>query len=63
MEITNDKIRPTLCNMEVGAIIAFAIERMKNVRTTCSELGAIYDRKYVTHVVRENRSIEVTRVK
>lgn len=63
MEVTTDKIRPSLCKMEVGAIIAFAIERMKNVRTTCSELGAIYNRKYVTHVVRENRTIEVTRVK
>lgn len=43
-------------------MIAFAIEKMKNIRTTCSELGAIYERKYTTHVVRENRTIEVTRV-
>lgn len=63
MEIVNDKIRPSLYNMEIGAIIAFAIEKMKNVRTTCSELGAIYNRKYVTHVVREERMITVTREK
>ena len=63
METTNSKIRPTLYNMEVGTVIAFAIEKMKNVRTTCSELGAIFSRKYVTHIVRENRTIEVTRVK
>lgn len=63
MEITTAKVRPSLFNMEVGDVIAFAIEKMKNIRTTCSELGAIYERTYTTHVVRENRTIEVTRVK
>lgn len=62
MEQTTEKVRPSLMNMEVGQVIAFAIEKMKNIRTTCSELGAIYERKYTTHVVRENRTIEVTRV-
>lgn len=61
MDITTAKVRPALKNMEVGQVLAFAIEKMKNIRTTCSELGAIYQRRYVTHVVRENRTIEVKR--
>lgn len=59
--LTTDKVRPSLYNMEVGEVIAFAIEKMKNVRTTCSELGAMFNRKYSTHVVRDKRLIEVTR--
>lgn len=62
MEKTTAKARPSILNMEVGQVIAFAIEKMKNIRTTCSELGAIYERQYSTHVNRENRTIEVTRI-
>lgn len=62
MEITTAKVRPSLIEMEVGQVIAFAIEKMKNIRTTCSELGAIYQRQYTTHVNRMERTIEVTRV-
>lgn len=62
MELATGKVRPTLYNMEVGQVLIFAIEKMKNVRTTCSELGAMFNRQYSTHVVRENRTIEVTRV-
>lgn len=62
MDISTSKVRPTLYNMEIGQVLVFEIEKMKNIRTTCSELGAIYQRKYSTHVVRENRTIEVKRV-
>lgn len=62
MEVTSAKVRPSLFNMQVGDVLIFAIEKMKNVRTTCSELGAMFNRRYSTHVVRENRTIEVTRV-
>lgn len=62
MEITTEKARPSLLKMEVGQVIAFAIEKMKNIRTTCSELGAIYQRQYTTHINREERRIEVTRL-
>lgn len=65
MDISTSKVRPTLYNMEIGQVLVFGIEKMKkmkNIRTTCSELGAIYQRKYSTHVVRENRTIEVKRV-
>ena len=62
MDISTSKVRPTLYNMEIGQVLVFGIEKMKNIRTTCSELGAIYQRKYSTHVIRENRTIEVKRV-
>lgn len=62
MDLTTGKVRPSLYNMEVGQVLTFAIEKMKNVRTTCSELGAMFDRQYSTHIVRENRTIEVKRI-
>ncbi len=62
MDLTTEKVRPSLYNMEVGQVLAFAIEKMKNVRTTCSELSAMFERQYSTHIVRENRTIEVKRI-
>lgn len=39
----------------------FPISRLKSVRTQASELGAIYERKYVTKMNRDDRTVEVFR--
>lgn len=56
------KIRPTLVDMVEGEIVKFPIEKLKSIRTQCSELGASMLRQYSTHIDREERTIEVTRV-
>lgn len=48
-------------NMEVGEATTFPIHRLKSVRAQASELGAIHDRKYTTHMDRETRVITVIR--
>lgn len=63
METYNVKVRPALFKMNVGESLVYPIEKMKNVRTQASELGAIYERQYTTHTNRADRTIEVTRIK
>ena len=55
------KIRPLLLSMNVGESVVFPISRLKSVRTQASELGAIYERKYVTKMNRDDRTVEVFR--
>ncbi len=55
------KIRPALLALAVGESIIFPISRLKSVRTQASELGAIYERKFVTKMDREQRIVEVQR--
>ncbi len=55
------KIRPALLALAVGESITFPISRLKSVRTQASELGAIYERKFVTKMNREQRIVEVQR--
>ncbi len=55
------KIRPLLLSMNVGESVVFPISRLKSVRTQASELGAIYERKYVTKMNRDDRTVEVYR--
>ncbi len=55
------KIRPALLALAVGESITFPISRLKSVRTQASELGAIYERKFVTKMDREQRIVEVQR--
>ncbi len=55
------KIRPALLALAVGESITFPISRLKSVRTQASELGAIYERKFVTKMNREQRTVEVQR--
>lgn len=57
------KIRPALLALAVGEAITFPISRLKSVRTQASELGAIYERKFVTRMNREERTVEVHREK
>lgn len=62
-ENTHTKARPAIFALNVGESLVFPIEKMKNVRTQASELGAIYERQYVTRTNRIDRTIEVTRIK
>lgn len=55
------KIRPLLLSLNVGESAVFPISRLKSVRTQASELGAIYERKYVTKMNRDDRTVEVIR--
>lgn len=55
------KIRPALLALAVGESKTFPISRLKSVRTQASELGAIYERKFVTKMNREQRIVEVQR--
>ena len=55
------KIRPALLALAVGESITFPISRLKSVHTQASELGAIYERKFVTKMNREQRIVEVQR--
>lgn len=57
----NQPIRPKLLGLAVGESTSFPIVRLKSVRTQASELGAIYNRKFVTKMNREARTITVTR--
>lgn len=55
------KIRPALVGLNKGESVEFPIERLKSVRSQASELGAIYDRTFVTKTDRVARIIIVTR--
>lgn len=57
----NAKIRPTLFEMNIGEVKDFPIDKLKSVRTQCSELGVIHNRQYVTRTDREKRVIVVKR--
>lgn len=61
MNVKGQKIRPTLLELAVGESVTFPISRLKSVRTQASELGAIYERKFVTKMNREERTVEVHR--
>lgn len=63
MENSATKIRPTLLNMGVGDTITFPIERLKSVRVQASELGAMFDLSFKTRTDRNQRIIEITRIK
>lgn len=63
MTETAQKIRPALLALAVGEVVIFPISRLKSVRTQASELGAIYERKFVTKMNREDRIVEVHREK
>lgn len=55
-------IRPTMRAMAPGDSLTFPIERLKAVKSTACELGVIFKRTYSTHILRDERLIEVTRV-
>lgn len=55
-------LRGTLYGMKVGDITNFPLEKMKSVRATASELGAMRNRKYQTKMDKPNQLIWVKRV-
>lgn len=57
------KIRPMLLNLEVGGVAIFPIQRLRSVRAQASELGAINNRIYKTHMDKTTRVITVVRTK
>lgn len=56
-------LRPQIRELELGKSISFPIQRMRTIKTTCSELGVIYGRKFRTKINREKEIITVTRTK
>ena len=56
-------LRPQIRELELGKSISFPIRRMRTIKTTCSELGVIYFRKFRTKINREKEIITVTRTK
>lgn len=57
-----EKIRPSLVALNRGEKVAFDIKKMKGVRTQASEIGIIMERRFNTHIDREERVIIVERV-
>lgn len=55
------KVRPALTGLEIGATVTFPISRTKTVRAQASDLGLILDRVYKTTTNREAKTITVTR--
>ena len=58
----NQKIRPALTGMEIGATLVFPIEKTKSVRAQASDLGLILVRVYKTETDRKGRTITVKRI-
>ncbi len=66
MEKENDKkipIQPTLKTMEVGEKVDFSLTQLNGVRASAVTIGTMHDKKFSTHVNRERRVLEVTRLK
>lgn len=49
--------------MAIGETLTFPIERLKSVRVQASELGAMYDMLFRTRTDRDQRIIEISRLK
>ena len=56
-------LRPQIRELELGQAINFPIRRMQTVKSTCTDLGTIYSRKFRTKLNREQETITVTRIK
>lgn len=56
-------LRPQLRELEIGQAIDFPIQRMLSVKSSCTDLGAIYCRKFRTKLNRKQGVITVTRIK
>lgn len=52
-----------LQSLEVGDKVVFPIEQLNTVRTQVSTYGAIWDRVFKTRMVREERTLEVVRIR
>lgn len=56
-------LRAVIRDLSKGESIDFPISRLQTVKTTCSDLGLIYERKFKTKTNRVKKTISVTRIK
>ena len=54
-------LREIIERLNVGDSHVFPIEKLCNVKTTCSTFGAIWDRRFKTQMDRKARAVIVTR--
>lgn len=55
-------IRATLKKMEIGDVVHFPTSRTSVIRSTASTLNLEMERRYVSCLNRETKSIDVTRL-
>lgn len=55
-------IRATLKEMEIGDVVHFPTSRTSVIRSTTSTLNLEMERRYVSRLNRETKSIDVTRM-
>jgi hypothetical protein len=56
-------LRPAITGLKLNEVTEFPIHRMASVKTSCSELSLIYNRKFKTKLDRDKGIIFVTRIK
>ena len=56
-------LRSVIRDLSEGESIDFPIDRLQSVKTTCTDLGLIYERKFKTKTNRVKKTISVTRIK
>ena len=56
-------LRAVIRDLSEGESIDFPIDRLQSVKTTCTALGLIYERKFKTKTNRVKKTISVTRIK
>lgn len=56
-------LRSVIRDLAEGESIDFPIDRLQSVKTTCTDLGLIYERKFKTKTNRVKKTISVTRIK
>ena len=56
-------LRPMIRELALGQTIDFPIKRMLSVKSSCTDLGAIYSLKFKTKLNPEQGVITVTRIK
>ena len=56
-------LRSVIRDLFEGESIDFPIDRLQSVKTTCTDLGLIYERKFKTKTNRVKKTISVTRIK
>lgn len=56
-------LRSVIRDLSEGESTDFPIDRLQSVKTTCTDLGLIYERKFKTKTNRVMKTISVTRIK
>ena len=60
---TTKCVSQLLREMEVGEKLSFPLPKMGSIKTMCAQYGLQWDKIFSTHVVAEEKIIEVTRMK